>query len=384
MYSSVFSKAFSLFLCKGAIPSVVLSKKIAFSFSLSLSCRTFASMKIGNVEFGPYPVFLAPMEDVTDIGFRLLCKRFGAAMVYSEFVAADALVRMVNRSLEKLAVCDDERPVAIQIYGKEPGPVADAARIVVERARPDVLDLNFGCPVKRVAGKGAGAGMLQNIPKMLEITRAVVDAVDIPVTVKTRLGWDEGSKVIVDLAESLQDCGIRALTIHGRTRAQMYTGEADWTLIGEVKNNPRMTIPIIGNGDITSPERARECFDRYGVDAVMVGRATFGHPWIFKEIMDVLNSESVSVAHEAVKSGYPVMSADWKIDVLKEQVLTSVRRIDEYRGILHSRRHLAASPVFKGIPNFRETRIAMLRAETVDELFAILERAREAVRQVTD
>ena len=341
-------------------------------------------MKIGNVEFGPYPVFLAPMEDVTDIGFRLLCKRFGAAMVYSEFVAADALVRMVNRSLEKLAVCDDERPVAIQIYGKEPGPVADAARIVVERARPDVLDLNFGCPVKRVAGKGAGAGMLQNIPKMLEITRAVVDAVDIPVTVKTRLGWDESSKVIVDLAERLQDCGIRALTIHGRTRAQMYTGEADWTLIGEVKNNPRMTIPIIGNGDITSPERARECFDRYGVDAVMVGRATFGRPWIFKEIMDVLNPESVSVAHEAVKSGYPVMSADWKIDVLKEQVLTSVRRIDEYRGILHSRRHLAASPVFKGIPNFRETRIAMLRAETVDELFAILERAREAVRQVTD
>ena len=226
--------------------------------------------------------------------------------------------------------------------------------------------------------------MLQNIPKMLEITRAVVDAVKIPVTVKTRLGWDEGSKVIVDLAESLQDCGIRALTIHGRTRAQMYTGEADWTLIGEVKNNPRMTIPIIGNGDITSPDRARECSNRYGVDAGMVGRATCGRPWIFKEIMDVLNPESVSVAHEAVKSGYPVMSADWKIDVLKEQVLTSVRRIDEYRGILHSRRHLAASPVFKGIPNFRETRIAMLRAETVDELFAILERAREAVRQVTD
>jgi tRNA-dihydrouridine synthase B len=351
--------------------------------SLLSPFTTFAPMKIGNVEFGPYPVFLAPMEDVTDIGFRLLCKRFGAAMVYSEFVAADALVRMVNRSLEKLAVCDDERPVAIQIYGKEPGPVADAARIVVERARPDVLDLNFGCPVKRVAGKGAGAGMLQNIPKMLEITQAVVDAVDIPVTVKTRLGWDESSKVIVDLAERLQDCGIRALTIHGRTRAQMYTGEADWTLIGEVKNNPRMTIPIIGNGDITSPERARECFDRYGVDAVMVGRATFGRPWIFKEITDVLNPGSASAAHEAVKSGYPVMSADWKIDVLKEQVLTSVRRIDEYRGILHSRRHLAASPVFKGIPNFRETRIAMLRAETVDELFAILERAREAVRRVS-
>lgn len=348
------------------------------------TCLIFALMKIGNVEFGPYPVFLAPMEDVTDIGFRLLCKRFGAAMVYSEFVAADALVRMVNRSLEKLAVCDDERPVAVQIYGKEPGPVSEAARIVVERAHPDVLDLNFGCPVKRVAGKGAGAGMLQNIPKMLDITRAVVDAVDIPVTVKTRLGWDEHSKVIVDLAERLQDCGIRALTIHGRTRAQMYTGDADWILIGEVKNNPRMTIPIIGNGDIRSPQQARECFDRYGVDAVMVGRATFGRPWIFKEIMDELRPGRPDMSGEAVRSDYSVMSTDWKIDVLKEQVLTSVRRIDEYRGILHSRRHLAASPVFKGIPDFRDIRIAMLRAETVDELFAILERAREAVRKVTD
>ncbi len=303
-------------------------------------------------------------------------------MVYSEFVAADALVRMVNRSLEKLVVCEDERPVAIQIYGKEPEPVAEAARIVVERAHPDVLDLNFGCPVKRVAGKGAGAGMLQNIPKMLEITRAVVDAVDVPVTVKTRLGWDESSKVIVDLAERLQDCGIRALTIHGRTRAQMYTGEADWTLIGEVKNNPRMTIPIIGNGDITTPERAKECFDRYGVDAIMVGRATFGRPWVFKEIVDYLCPDAVvDSLHEAIPSGYPVMSADWKIDVLKEQVLTSVRRIDERRGILHSRRHLASSPVFKGIPNFRDTRIAILRAETVDELFALLEQARELVRQ---
>ena len=337
-------------------------------------------MKIGNIEFGPRPVFLAPMEDVTDIGFRLLCKRLGASMVYSEFVAADALVRMVNRSLEKLAVRDDERPVAIQIYGKEPGPMADAARIVVERAHPDVLDLNFGCPVRKVAGKGAGAGMLQNIPKMLEITRAVVDAVDVPVTVKTRLGWDDSHKIIVDLAERLQDCGVQALTIHGRTRAQMYTGEADWTLIGEVKRNPRMRIPIIGNGDITSASRARECFECYGVDAVMVGRATFGRPWIFKEIMDLLHPGAVS-AGQVVRSVYPPMSDDWKIDVLKEQVLTSVRRIDEYRGILHSRRHLAASPVFKGIPNFRDTRIAMLRAETVDELFAVLERAREAVRQ---
>lgn len=338
-------------------------------------------MKIGNIEFGPYPVFLAPMEDVTDIGFRLLCKKFGAAMVYSEFVAADALIRMVNRSLEKLKVCEDERPVAIQIYGKEVDPMVEAARIVVEQARPDVLDLNFGCPVKRVAGKGAGAGMLQNPDKMIEITEAVVRAVDIPVTVKTRLGWDENSKIIVDLAERLQDCGIQALTIHGRTRAQMYTGEADWSLIGEVKKNPRMHIPIIGNGDITSPEKAKDYFERYGVDAVMVGRATFGRPWIFKEIVDYLcPQQNGSAADHIIDSDYEVMSDDWKIDVLKEQVLTSVRRIDEYRGILHSRRHLAASPIFKGIPNFRETRIAMLRAETLDELFAILETAREQLR----
>lgn len=337
-------------------------------------------MKIGNVEFGPYPVFLAPMEDVTDIGFRLLCKQFGADMVYSEFVAADALVRMVNKSLEKLTVCEDERPVTIQIYGKEPEPVAEAARIVVERAHPDVLDLNFGCPVKRVAGKGAGAGMLQNIPKMLEITHAVVKAVDIPVTVKTRLGWDENHKIIVDLAEQLQDCGIQALAIHGRTRSQMYTGEADWTLIGEVKNNPRMHIPIIGNGDITSPERAKECFDKYGVDAIMVGRATFGRPWIFKEIKDFLCPDrQQNQVDSFLKSEYSPLSVDWKIDVLKEQVLTSVHRIDEYRGILHSRRHLAASPIFKGIPNFRDIRIAMLRAETINDLFSILEKARESI-----
>lgn len=338
-------------------------------------------MKIRNITFDRYPVFLAPMEDVTDIGFRLLCKKMGASMVYSEFVAADALIRLVNRSLQKLQVCDDERPVVIQIYGKEVEPMVEAAKIVVEQGHPDVLDLNFGCPVKRVAGKGAGAGMLQNPEKMLEITRAVVDAVNIPVTVKTRLGWDDNHKIIVDLAERLQDCGIQALTIHGRTRAQMYTGEADWTLIGEVKNNPRMHIPIIGNGDITTPERAKECFDRYGVDAIMVGRATFGRPWIFKEIRDYLNPEQTqAVMDPVIESSYPVMSNDWKIDVLREQVLQSVRRIDEYRGILHSRRHLAASPVFKGIPNFRETRIAMLRAETLDELFSILERAREMVR----
>ena len=320
-------------------------------------------MKIGNIEFGPYPVFLAPMEDVTDIGFRLLCKQMGAAMVYSEFVAADALIRMVNKSLMKLQVCEEERPVVIQIYGKEVDNVREAARIVVEQAHPDVLDLNFGCPVKKVAGKGAGAGMLQNVPQMLAITRAVVEAVDVPVTVKTRLGWDQDHRIIVDLAEQLQDCGIQALTIHGRTRAQMYTGEADWTLIGEVKNNPRMHIPIIGNGDVTTPQRVKECFERYGVDAVMVGRATFGRPWIFREIQEYLHPEMLRMD----------MNIDWKMNVLKEQVRQSVARIDEYRGILHIRRHLAACPLFKGIPNFRETRIAMLQAETVEELFRILD-----------
>ena len=320
-----------------------------------------------------YPVFLAPMEDVTDIGFRLLCREMGADMVYSEFVSSDALVRNVNRSIEKLEVSPDERPVAIQIYGRFPEAMRDAAQRVVEEAHPDVLDLNFGCPVKKVAGKGAGAGMLQNIPLMLEITRAVVDAVpDTPVTVKTRLGWDDGHRIITDLAEQLQDCGIRGLTIHGRTRAQMYTGEADWTLIGTVKQNPRMHIPVIGNGDITSPERAHECFERYGVDAVMVGRATFGRPWIFKEIKDYLRD-----------GHYTPLTPDEQMDILKRQIATSVARLDERRGILHVRRHLAATPLFKGIPNFRETRIRMLRAERVDELCAILEEVRPLIRQNT-
>ena len=317
-------------------------------------------------------MLLAPMEDVTDIGFRLLCRQMGAAMVYSEFVSSDALIRMVNKSLEKLKVCADERPVAIQIYGRDVDAMREAARIVVEQAHPDVLDLNFGCPVKKVAGKGAGAGMLQNVPQMLAITRAVVDAVPYtPVTVKTRLGWDHDHRIIVDLAEQLQDCGIKALTIHGRTRAQMYTGEADWSLIAEVKENPRMHIPIIGNGDITTPERAVECFERYGVDAIMVGRATFGQPWIFYEINQALGHTAPSAG--MLPSKHPLLSTGWKMDILREQVLTSVNRIDEYRGILHVRRHLAASPIFKGIPNFRETRIRMLRAETVSELFGILD-----------
>lgn len=319
-------------------------------------------MQIGSLKFDEYPIFLAPMEDVTDPAFRLMCKRFGADMVYTEFVSSDALIRAVNKTKQKLTISDEERPVAIQIYGKEVDAMAEAARIV-EEARPDILDLNFGCPVKKVAGKGAGAGMLQNIPKMLEITRAVVDAVKIPVTVKTRLGWDVNNKIIVELAEQLQDCGIAALAIHGRTRSQMYTGEADWTLIGEVKNNPRMHIPIIGNGDVTSPERAKECFERYGVDAIMVGRGSIGRPWIFREIKHFLNTGEE----------LPPLSFEWKLRVLKEEVLDSVERLDERRGIIHIRRHLAATPLFKGIPDFRQTRIAMLRTESVEELFRIMD-----------
>lgn len=323
-------------------------------------------MKIGNIEFGQNPLFLAPMEDVTDIGFRMLCKRFGAAMVYTEFVSAEALVRSIKSTVSKLTISEDERPVGIQIYGRDLDAMVEAAKIV-EEARPDVIDLNFGCPVKKVAGKGAGAGMLRNIPLMLEITREVVKAVKIPVTVKTRLGWDCNNIIITELAEQLQDCGIQALTIHGRTRSQMYTGEADWTLIGEVKNNPRIHIPIIGNGDIKTPEQAREAFNRYGVDAVMVGRATFGCPWIFKEMREYISP---------LPSPLSPLTLDDKIDILEEQLRINVERIDEYRGILHTRRHLASSPIFKGIPDFRQTRIAMLRAETVADLTAILEECR--------
>ena len=318
------------------------------------------SMKIANIDLGPRPVLLAPMEDVTDPAFRLMCKQFGADMVYTEFVSADALIRSVSKTEQKLNISEAERPVAIQIYGRDVDTMVQAAKIV-EQARPDIIDLNFGCPVKRVAGKGAGAGMLQNIPLMLEITRSVVNAVKTPVTVKTRLGWDTNSKIIVTLAEQLQDCGIQALTIHGRTRAQMYTGEADWTLIGETKQNPRIHIPIIGNGDITTPQRAKECFDRYGVDAIMIGRASFGRPWIFKEVKHYLETGEE----------LPPLSAEWRLNVLRQEVVDSVNLLDERRGILHVRRHLAASPLFKGIPNFRETRIRMLRAETQAELFQI-------------
>lgn len=323
-------------------------------------------MKIGNIQFGDRPLLLAPMEDVTDIGFRRLCKRYGAAMVYTEFVSAEALVRSVKSTMNKLTISDDERPVGIQIYGRDVPQMVEAAKIV-EEAGPDLIDINFGCPVKKVAGKGAGAGMLQNIPLLLDITREVVKAVKVPVTVKTRLGWNSDNLIITELAEQLQDCGIQALTIHGRTRAQMYTGQADWTLIGEVKRNPRIHIPVIGNGDITTPEEARQAFERYGVDAVMIGRATFGHPWIFKEIRDYLNG----------KEPDPELDFNRKLDILEEQLRINVESIDEYRGILHTRRHLAATPIFKGIPDFRQTRIAMLRASTVDELMAILEDCRK-------
>lgn len=340
-------------------------------------------MKIRNIDLGNRPVVLAPMEDVTDIGFRLLCRQLGASMVYSEFVAADALVRMVNKSLDKLTVCDEERPVVIQIYGRDPGAVAEAAEIVVEKARPDVLDLNFGCPVKKVAGKGCGSGMLQTPDLLIEVVKAVVDRVSaqVPVTVKTRLGWDLEHLIIETLAERIQDAGAEALTIHGRTRSQMYTGVADWTLIGEVKRNPRMRIPIIGNGDITSGEEAKEAFERYGVDAVMVGRATFGRPWIFKEIRDFIDEKPFEVSG-IIDSPHAPLSPDWQLDVLKEQVRQSVERIDEYRGILHTRRHLAASPLFKGLPNFRQTRIDMLRAETVAELYEIMERTRPLIQKM--
>ena len=319
-------------------------------------------MKIGQIDLGEYPALLAPMEDVTDYSFRLMCKHFGADMVYTEFVSSDALIRHVNKTREKLTIFEEERPVVVQIYGKDADAMSEAAKIC-EASSPDIIDLNFGCPVKKVAKKGAGAGMLQNIPLMLEITKRVVDSVKIPVTVKTRLGWDHENKIIVDLAEKLQDCGIAALAIHGRTRSQMYTGEADWTLIGEVKNNPRMKIPIIGNGDVTSAEAAKEKFDTYGVDAVMIGRAAIGRPWIFAEVKHFLKTGN---------TGFNLSPAQ-KLEYLKQQVSDSVKRLDERRGILHIRRHLAATPLFKGIPDFRETRIAMLRAETVEELFAVLD-----------
>lgn len=331
-------------------------------------------MKIGTIDLGERPVMLAPMEDVTDHSFRLICKEQGADMVYTEFVSADALIRNIAATTRKLHISPEERPTAIQIYGREPDTMAEAARIVAE-ARPDLIDINFGCPVKKVAGKGAGAGLLRDIPKMLEITKAVVNAVDLPVTVKTRLGWDHENKIIVTLAEQLQDCGIQALTVHGRTRSQMYTGQVDWDMIARVKDNPRLNIPVIGNGDITTPAQVADAFRKYGVDGVMVGRASIGAPWIFRQMKAV------------AATGQPAeeLSIAEKFAILRRQIHESIDRIDEYRGILHIRRHLAASPLFKGIPNFRPTRIEMLRADTIDELETILSHIeRDIIPSVTN
>lgn len=325
-------------------------------------------MKIGNVDLGESPILLAPMEDVTDVAFRLLCRRFGADMVYTEFVSSDALIRQVAGTTRKLTIDPGERPAAIQIYGRDVDSMVEAARIC-EAAGPDVLDLNFGCPVKRVAGKGAGSGMLRCPDVMVEIVREIVRAVKIPVTVKTRLGWDHDSRIIVSLAEELQDCGIQALTIHGRTRAQMYTGQADWTLIGEVKNNPRMHIPIIGNGDITTGQEVKRAFDTYGVDGVMVGRASIGQPWIFEQMKHYL----------ATGEDLPPRDPSFYIDVLRQQVDSNIAKLDERRGILHSRRHIAASSVFKGIDHFKPIRVAMLRATTREELFGWIKQAEELV-----
>lgn len=359
-------------------------------------------MKISNIEFPDKPLFLAPMEDVTDPAFRLLCKRFGADMLYTEFVSSEALIRDVNRTVQKLTIYPEERPIAIQIYGHDPVSMVEAARIA-EQAQPDIIDINFGCPVKKVAGKGAGAGLLQDIPRMLKITSDVAKAVKLPVTVKTRLGWDDDNKIIVDLAEQLQDCGIKALTIHGRTRAQLYKGDADWSFIGAVKNNPRMHIPIIGNGDITTAERALEMFNRYGVDAIMIGRGSIGKPWIFSEIKHFFQTgehkQILSFEEQkAILKEHIIASVKWlDVDNTENDTLTLSEGINtglssysfinkelwnkRLKGIIHSRRHLAASPVFKGIPNFKDTRIAMLRAETLNQLFAIIDSVEEPLQR---
>ena len=321
-------------------------------------------MQIAGKELGKYPLVLAPMEDVTNPPFRKFCKEFGADWLYSEFVSADALVRSVHKSLKKLTIEESERPGTIQIYGRYIDSMTEAAKIV-EEVQPDFIDLNFGCPVKRVAQKGAGAGLLKDIPLMIEMAERIVKAVKVPVTAKTRLGWDCEHIIIEDIAERLQDVGIQALAIHGRTRSQMYAGEADWEPIGRVKNNPRIQIPIIGNGDITSPQKAKEAFDKYGVDAVMIGRGAIGRPWIFKQIKHYFQTGEM----------LPDLSVAEKIDILKEQILLSVDWIDEIRGILHMRRHMAA--MFKGLPHFRELRIQMLRAESIEELWRIFELIRE-------
>ena len=317
-------------------------------------------MKIGNIDLGCRPLFLAPMEDVTDASFRYICKKFGADMMYTEFVSSDALVRDVPGAYKKLEIYDYERPIGIQIYGHLPDAMVDSA-VRVEKADPDVIDINFGCPVKKIAGRGAGSGMMREPDKMVEITRRVVEAVHKPVTVKTRLGWDNDSKIIVELAERLQDAGISALTIHGRTRAQMYKGEADWSLIGAVKNNPRMHIPIIGNGDIRTPQDALNAFDRYGVDGIMIGRASFGHPWIFKEIRHFLDTGQE----------LPPMSVAERVALAKAHLAKNIEVKGERRGIFEMRRHLSC--YFKGLENFKETRLKLVTLTDVNEIYKTLD-----------
>ena len=317
-------------------------------------------MKIAGIEFRERPLFLAPMEDVTDPSFRYMCKGFGADMVYTEFISSDGLVREGAKSVAKLNISDGERPVGIQIYGHLIEPMVESARIA-EAARPDVIDINFGCPVRKIAGRGAGCGMMRDVPLMVEMTRRIVEAVKVPVTVKTRLGWDEEHRNIEEIALRLQDAGIAALTIHGRTRAQMYTGEADWTLIGRVKNNPLMKIPVIGNGDIDSPQRAAEAFDRYGVDGVMIGRATYGRPWIFREIRHYLDTGEL----------LPQPSVCERVEIAKRHLAKSVEVKGERVGVLEMRRHL--SNYFKGLPDFKPTRLQLVTLTDVNEINATLD-----------
>ena len=319
-------------------------------------------MRIGDLEFGDKPLFLAPMEDVTDVSFRVLCKEQGAAMVYTEFVPSDGLIRDADRAIAKMRTLPEEAPVGIQIYGHIPESMVEAARMADRAAEiagghgADIIDINFGCPVSKIAGRGAGSGMMREPDKMVAITKAVVEAVGKPVTVKTRLGWDENSKIIVELAERLQDVGIQAITIHGRTRQQMYKGEADWTLIGEVKNNPRMHIPVIGNGDITSGPKAKEAFDRYGVDAIMIGRASFGHPWIFREIRHYLDTGEP----------LPPLSVEERVKLAKRHFELSLSYKGERRGIFEMRRHLSC--YFKGLPEFKSTRMKLVTSTDPDEI----------------
>ncbi len=327
-------------------------------------------MKIGNLELREHPLLLAPMEDVTDPSFRLLCKKYGADLMYTEFVSADALVRSIEKTERKLKIFEEERPVGIQLYGKDVEAMVEAAKIA-EEVNPQLIDINFGCPVKKIATKGAGSGMLRDIPKMIEIISKIVQSVKLPVTVKTRLGWDDDSKIIVEVAEKLQDAGIKALTIHGRTRAQMYNGEADWTLIGQVKNNQRMHIPIIGNGDISNPVKAKTYLDRYGVDALMIGRSTIGRPWIFNEIRHYLDTGEL----------LELPMIPQHVEMIREHLENSIEWLGERRGILHMRRHLAIT--FRGLRNFRDLKIKMLRANTADEVHECLNLIKETYADCT-